>query len=73
MPAPADDRCAACEAPLDLARYARCDVCNGVRFCMDCARAHLCTTRCASNGCIAGLCVHAVRSGVVDPRYGIVE
>lgn len=70
---PAEDRCAACDAWLDLERYARCDVCKGARFCIDCARRHLCTPRCASNGCIAGLCVHAVRSGLVDPRYGIVE
>ena len=70
---PAEDRCAACDATLDLGRYARCDVCNGARYCMSCARGHLCNARCASNGCKAGLCVHFVRAGVVDPRYGIVE
>jgi hypothetical protein len=70
---PAEDRCAACDARLDLQRYARCDVCKGARFCIACARRHLCTARCASNGCIAGLCVHIARAGVVDPRYGIVE
>ena len=70
---PAEERCAACGGALDLARYARCDVCRGTRFCIDCARGHLCTARCASNGCIAGLCVHVVRDGVVDLRYGIVE
>jgi hypothetical protein len=69
----ADDRCGACGAALDLGRYARCDVCKGARLCIDCARSHLCTARCASSGCIAGLCVHLVRDGVVDPRYGIVE
>jgi hypothetical protein len=70
---PAEDRCMACDAKLDPERYARCDVCNGARFCIACARAHLCTTRCVPNGCIAGRCVHAVRAGVVDERYGIVE
>jgi hypothetical protein len=70
---PADDRCSSCAAPLDLERYARCDVCKGARFCVECARAHLCTARCASNGCIAGLCVRLVRGGVVDPRDGIIE
>ena len=70
---PAEERCAACDAALDRQRYARCDVCKGARFCIGCARGHLCTARCASNGCIAGLCVHVVRAGVVDPRYGIVE
>lgn len=70
---PAEDHCSACDAPLDLARYARCDVCKSARFCIGCARRHLCTAQCALNGCVAGLCVHVVRSGVVDPRYGIVE
>ena len=69
----AENRCAACDAPLDPQRYARCDVCKGARYCLDCGRRHLCTERCTSNGCIAGLCVHDVRAGVVDPRYGIAE
>ncbi len=70
---PADDRCAACDAALDLQHYARCDVSTGARYCIDCARGHLCTVRCMANGCIAGLCVHVIRAGVVDPRYGIFE
>jgi len=69
---PDEVRCAACDAFLDLRRYARCDVCKGAELCIDCARGHLCTARCASNGCIAGLCVHVVRAGSVDPRYGIL-
>jgi len=73
VPVPADDRCAACGGPLDPDRYARCDVCKGTRFCIGCARGHLCTARCSSNGCIPGLCVHLVRASVVDSRYGIVE
>lgn len=70
---PAEDRCATCDAALDLGCYARCDVCKGARLCLDCARGHLCTPRCASNGCVAGLCVHVVRAGAVDARYGVVE
>ena len=70
---PSDDRCTACDARLDPARYACCDVCKGARYCLACARSHLCTARCTSNGCIAGLCVHVVRDGVTDPRYGIVD
>jgi hypothetical protein len=70
---PAEGRCAGCNLSLDPERHARCDVCRGARFCIACARDHLCTSQCASNGCIAGLCVHVVRAGVVDPRYGIVE
>lgn len=70
---PSDERCAVCASPLDLARYARCDVCKGARYCISCARGHLCTARCTSNGCIAGLCVHVVGDGVTDTRYGIVE
>jgi hypothetical protein len=70
---PAEVRCTACDAKLDAERYARCDVCRGAMFCITCARGHLCTARCAYNGCIAGLCVHVVRAGIVDERYGIVE
>ena len=70
MPA---DRCTGCDVELDSSRYARCDVCKGAKYCISCARAHLCTTRCATNGCIAGLCVHLVRDGVVDARYGVHE
>jgi len=69
----ATDGCAACGAPLDQARHARCDVCHGALFCIACAKAHLCTARCSTNGCIAGLCVHLVRDGVTDPRYGVHE
>src|SRR5206468_2535300 len=47
------DRCAACDALLDPARYARCDVCRGAKYCISCAREHLCTARCATSGCIA--------------------
>jgi len=67
------ERCAACGGSLDPAGHARCDVCRGATYCLDCARGHLCTARCTSNGCIAGLCVHVVRDGVVDPRFGVHE
>jgi hypothetical protein len=70
---PSPERCAACDVGLDPARYTRCDVCRGARFCVDCGREHLCTTRCTGNGCIAGLCVHLVRDGVTDGRYGVHE
>jgi hypothetical protein len=65
------ERCSACGAALDPDRYTRCDVCHGARYCVDCARRHLCTPRCAANGCVAGLCVHLVRRGVTDERYGV--
>lgn len=73
MRVPVSERCAACDSALDPGRYARCDVCKGARYCIDCGRAHLCTPRCRSNGCIVGLCVHLVRDGVTDARYGIHE
>jgi len=66
-------RCSACGSTLDAARHARCDVCRGALFCIACAKAHLCTARCQTNGCIAGLCVHLVRDGVTDARYGVHE
>jgi len=65
------DRCSVCGATLDRARHARCDVCRGALFCIACAKKHLCTARCQTNGCIAGLCVHMVQGGVTDPRYGV--
>ncbi len=71
MPSP--ERCAACDRALDLAQYTRCDVCRGARYCVDCGRKHLCTARCTTNGCIAGLCVHLVSDGVTDERYGVHE
>jgi hypothetical protein len=68
-----DERCAACGTALDPERFARCDVCDGARLCLDCAKAHLCTERCRSNGCLAGLCVRMVRGGVTDERFGVAE
>jgi hypothetical protein len=68
-----EDRCATCRQALDAERYARCDVCGGSRLCIDCAKAHLCTERCRSNGCVAGLCVRIVRSGVADQGFGVSE
>jgi hypothetical protein len=40
---------------------------------VDCGRRHLCTSRCAGSGCVAGLCVYLVRDGIVDERYGVRE
>jgi hypothetical protein len=68
-----EHRCVACGLALDPGRFARCDVCAGARLCIDCAKAHFCTERCRSNGCIAGLCVRTVRSGVTDARFGVTE
>jgi hypothetical protein len=68
-----EQRCAACAAALDPERFARCDVCEGARLCLGCATAHLCSERCRSNGCVAGLCVRMVRGGVTDARFGVFE
>jgi hypothetical protein len=48
-------------------------VCDGARLCIGCAKAHLCTERCRSNGCVPGLCVRMVRGGVTDARFGATE
>jgi hypothetical protein len=58
---------------LDPRLFARCDVCDGARLCVHCAKTHLCTERCASNGCIPGLCVRMVRAGVISERFGASE
>ena len=66
-------RCAACAAALDPQGFARCDVCGGARLCLGCAKVHLCTEGCLSNGCTAGLCVRMVRGGLTDARFGVSE
>ncbi len=63
--------CASCQTALDPARYARCEVCVGKAYCLDCARAHFCMERCPSRGCKAGLCLHEVIDGVVSERWGV--
>jgi hypothetical protein len=68
-----EEGCTACGAALDPRRFARCDVCDGARLCVGCAKAHFCTERCRSNGCIAGLCVRMVRDGAADARFGVTE
>lgn len=60
-----------CGHPIDEARHATCEVCDGLRLCLECARAHLCTGECASRGCIPGLCVKEVRDGVVALEFGV--
>lgn len=60
-----------CGHPIDPLHFATCDVCAGLRLCLACARAHLCTTECASRGCRAGLCVKEVRDGIVATEYGV--
>lgn len=62
---------AACAHPIDPSLHGVCEVCGGMRLCLDCARAHLCTSECAARGCQAGLCVKEVRNGVVASEFGI--
>ena len=42
-----------------------------MRLCLDCARAHLCTSDCATRGCLAGDCVKEVRDGIVAIDFGV--
>jgi len=63
--------CDACSAPLDLSLYARCDVCEGSRFCLSCARSHVCTAQCLERGCFPGRCVRVIRAGQVSEQYGV--
>jgi len=69
-------RCASCGAALDPARYARCVACADFgrpwAFCVPCARTHLCTERCRTNGCRAGLCTKLVVDDVVADRFGVL-
>ena len=62
---------ATCGHEIDPARHAICGVCHGMLLCVACARTHLCTSECASRGCIEGLCVKEVRDGVVAESFGI--
>jgi len=68
-------RCGACGGALDPARYARCVACTDfdrpAAFCLACARRHLCTERCRTNGCVPGLCTKLVRDGVAAERFGV--
>lgn len=63
--------CDSCGIPLDPRAHAICAVCEGMRLCISCARAHLCTAECAERGCLAGLCVKLVSDGVVSDAFGI--
>lgn len=60
-----------CGHPIDPRQHATCEVCDGLLLCLDCARAHFCTTECGARGCLAGLCVKEVRDGVVGSDFGI--
>lgn len=60
-----------CGHPIDPARHATCEVCDGMRLCLDCARSHFCTPDCPARGCVTGLCVKEVRDGVVAIEFGI--
>jgi iron complex transport system substrate-binding protein len=63
--------CGECGSALDLSDYAVCDVCGGQAFCIACASGHLCTDECSDGGCIAGLCVRRVSSGVTAAAFGV--
>lgn len=65
------DRCGTCSGALDLALYARCEVCDGRRLCLACAAGHFCTAECPGRGCLPGLCVHLVRDGLLSEDYGV--
>ena len=67
----AQPQCAACGNHLDARLQAVCEVCGGARYCVACAREHLCTEECAQRGCLRGLCMKAVREGVVAAEYGV--
>jgi len=60
-----------CGHPIDPQHHAACEVCGGTRLCLDCARAHLCTSECAARGCLPGLCVKEVRDGVLASEFGV--
>lgn len=68
----ATERTRTCGHELDPRAYATCTVCEGLALCLDCARAHFCTSECAVRSCIAGLCVKVVRDGVLADRFGVV-
>ena len=51
--------------------HAICEVCGGLRLCLECARTHYCTSECPDRGCVAGLCARVVRDGVVAEEYGV--
>lgn len=60
-----------CGHAIDPAHHAVCGVCGGLVLCVDCARAHYCTSECREGDCFAGLCVKEVRDGIVSERFGI--
>src|SRR5262249_49761220 len=60
-----------CGHAIDPARHATCGVCRGMLPCVDCARAHYCTSEWPERGCVSGLCVREVRDGVIAETFGI--
>lgn len=65
--------CGACGARLDRDRHAVCEVCDGLRLCLDCAREHLCTEDCEARGCQRGLCTKLVVNGLLAGEYGVPD
>ena len=62
---------ASCGHEIAPNHHAICELCRGMRLCLECARSHYCTSECAARGCIAGLCVKEVRDGIVAVKYGL--
>ncbi len=60
-----------CGHPIDERHHAICEVCDGLRLCVECARTHLCTSECPDQGCAQGLCVKEVREGRVATSFGM--
>jgi len=60
-----------CGHPIDERHHAVCEVCDGLRLCVECARTHLCTSECADLGCHPSLCVKEVREGHVATSFGM--
>lgn len=61
--------CADCGVPLGEP-FGWCGGCRAA-FCFPCGRRHFCMPSCPANGCLAGLCVRAVRGGVVSATWGL--
>jgi len=62
---------ATCGHAIDPGRHGICEVCGGMLLCVECARAHYCTSACGARGCVAGLCVKEVRDGLIADTFGL--
>ncbi len=66
---PTNPVCAACGVRLSE-RFGWCGNCRAA-LCLDCGRAHFCTSGCAAAGCRAGLCVRLVEDGRIVATWGL--